>query len=275
MDMIGKVRRMKLRDQLTHSEIARRTGLSRNTVKKWLKADSTVEPKYRRRGTAKVLKPFEPTLVAALKADALRPREQRRTARALLLQLQAQGYRGSYSTLTEFIRDWKAESGKSTPRAFVPLSFEFGEAFQFDWSEEGIMVGGVYYRAQVAHLKLCASKAFWLVAYPSQGHEMLFDAHTRAFAALGGVPRRGIYDNMKTAVDMRCPTFSAFQPVALMLPFLADSVVRSSSARTWSGTGIPGWSGGGSGCRTRRCTGTYRSQPRRVSRSVRHAPARS
>ena len=74
---------------------------------------------------------------------------------------------------------------------------------------------------------------------------------------------------------MRCPTFSAFQPVALMLPFLADPVVRSSSAGTWSGTGIPGWSGGGSGCRTRRCTGTGRSQPRRASRSARHAPARS
>ncbi len=38
-------------------------------------------------------------------------------------------------------------------------------------------------------------------AYFSQSHEMLFDAHARAFAALGGVPRRGIYDNMKTAVD--------------------------------------------------------------------------
>lgn len=50
-------------------------------------------------------------------------------------------------------------------------------------------------------MKLCASRAFWLVAYPSQGHEMLFDAHTRSFAALGCVPRRGIYDNMKTAVD--------------------------------------------------------------------------
>jgi hypothetical protein len=49
--------------------------------------------------------------------------------------------------------------------------------------------------------KLCASRAFWLVAYPSQGHEMLFDAHTRGFTALGGIPRRGIYDNMKTAVD--------------------------------------------------------------------------
>ena len=63
------------------------------------------------------------------------------------------------------------------------------------------MVGGIYYRAQVAHMKLCASRAFWLVAYPSQGHEMLFDAHTRSFAALGGIARRGIYDNMKTAVD--------------------------------------------------------------------------
>ena len=35
-------------------------------------------------------------------------------------------------------------------------------------------MGGVYYRMQVSHMKLCASGAFWLVAYPSQGHEMLF-----------------------------------------------------------------------------------------------------
>ena len=83
----------------------------------------------------------------------------------------------------------------------MQLSFEQDEAFQFDWSAEGLVVGGVYRRMQVSHLKLCASRAFWLVAYPSQGHEMLFDAHTRSFAALGGVPRRGIYDNMKTAVD--------------------------------------------------------------------------
>jgi transposase len=38
-------------------------------------------------------------------------------------------------------------------------------------------------------------------AYLLQTHEMLFDAHNRAFEVLGGVPRRGIYDNMKTAVD--------------------------------------------------------------------------
>ena len=83
----------------------------------------------------------------------------------------------------------------------MPLKCELGEAYQFDWSEESLVIGGIYRKIQVSHLKLCASRAFWLVAYPSQGHEMLFDAHTRSFAALGGIPKRGIYDNMKTAVD--------------------------------------------------------------------------
>jgi hypothetical protein len=39
-------------------------------------------------------------------------------------------------------------------RAFVPLSFELGEAFQFDWSEEGLVVVGIYHRLQMAHMKL-------------------------------------------------------------------------------------------------------------------------
>jgi hypothetical protein len=83
----------------------------------------------------------------------------------------------------------------------VPLTFALGEAFQFDWSTEYAFIGGLRRKLDVAHTKLCASRAFWLTAYPTQSHEMLFDAHTRAFAAFGGVPRRGIYDNMKTAVD--------------------------------------------------------------------------
>jgi transposase len=117
-------------------------------------------------------------------------------------QFKAEGYTGGYTRLTDFIRDWRHAEGKTfSTNAFVPLTFGLGEAFQFDWSEEPLVVGGIYRRMQVSHLKLCASRAFWLVAYPSQGHEMLFDAHTRSFTALGGVPQRGIYDNMKTAVD--------------------------------------------------------------------------
>jgi transposase len=139
-------------------------------------------------------------LEQALKADALRSKKERRTARALFVQIKASGYQGSYSRVTDYVGAWRAGAGKGI-KAFVPMKFELGEAFQFDWSEEGLVVGGIYHRVQVSHLKLCASRAFWLVAYPSQGHEMLFDAHSRSFAALGGVARRGIYDNMKTAVD--------------------------------------------------------------------------
>ncbi len=202
MAMLGKIRRMFHRDKLSVSEIARRTSISRNTIKKWLRAPGAAEPKYERQSTGKIVAPFEAKLRKALETDSHRPKHERRTARKLWQEIRDTGFTGSYSRVTEFVRRWRREAGEpGNVRAFVPLQFALGEAFQFDWSEEGLVVGGIYRKMQVAHMKLCASRAFILVAYPSQGHEMLFDAHTRGFAALGGVPRRGIYDNMKTAVD--------------------------------------------------------------------------
>ena len=202
MEMFGKVKRMYARDKKSLREIARSTGLSRNTIRKWvLETKEGDEPEYRRKEAPGKLDAFHEALELALKADALRAKQYRRTAKALFGQIKKEGYTGGYSRVTDFIREWREHQGKA-PRAFVPLSFALGEAFQFDWSTEGLMVGGIYYnKLQLSHLKLCASRAFWLVAYPSQGHEMLFDAHTRSFEALGGVPGRGIYDNMKTAVD--------------------------------------------------------------------------
>jgi transposase len=195
MEMFGKIRRMYLRDKLSLHEITKRTGLSRNTIRKWLRnSKKAAVPTYRRKTEPCKLAAFYEALEQALKADALRAKQNRRTAKDLFAQVKADGYTGGYSQLTAFIRDWRGRASK-TPHAFVPLKFELGEAFQFDWSEEGLVVGGIYRRMQVSHLKLCASRAFWLVAYPSQGHEMLFDAHTRSFAALGGIPRRGIYEN--------------------------------------------------------------------------------
>jgi hypothetical protein len=84
---------------------------------------------------------------------------------------------------------------------YVPLVFAPGEAFQFDWSEDWVVIGGKSTKLQIAQFKLSHSRAFILRAYPLQTHEMLFDAHNHAFRVLGGTPERGIYDNMKTAVD--------------------------------------------------------------------------
>jgi len=202
MNQLGRVRRLYYRDGLSLSEIERRTGLTRKTVRSWLKAAEGTEPKYRRRPIQDTkVAPFAAQLTKALEIDARRPKRDRRTALKLFREIQNAGFEGDYSRVTEFVRHWRENGGQALVKAYVPLKFELGEAFQFDWSEERLVIGGVWRKILASHLKLCASRAFVVQAYPTQSHEMLFDAHTRSFIALGGIPRRGIYDNMKTAVD--------------------------------------------------------------------------
>ena len=101
---------------------------------------------------------------------------------------------------TPFAR-WSKERGQSTAAAYVPLSFAPGEAFQFDWSHEIVVLSGVTTIVKVAHVRLCHSRMLFVRAYPRETQEMVFDAHDRAFAFFRGACQRGIYDNMKTAVE--------------------------------------------------------------------------
>ncbi|MFM8532125.1 MAG: IS21 family transposase, partial [Acidimicrobiia bacterium] len=133
MSMIGKIRRMYFRQRKTVREIARATSLSRNTVRKYLRMAQAQKPKYERSAKATKLTPFHETIVTALKADARRPKRERRTALALFEQIKADGYDGCYSRLTDFIRAWRVNHAQAASAAVVPLSFELGEAFQFDW----------------------------------------------------------------------------------------------------------------------------------------------
>src|SRR5690606_12587607 len=102
MAMYAKVRRMRLREGLSISEIARRTSLSRNTIKGWLRGPTRTEMQYRRAPGPTTITPYADTLRRALEADAHRPRRERRTARKLYAQLHAEGFPGSYSRVTAF-----------------------------------------------------------------------------------------------------------------------------------------------------------------------------
>jgi len=202
--LLSVIRRWHHREGMPIREIARRTGLSRNTVRKYL-ASGVVEPRYPQRSNLSKLDDYEQTLSSWLHRETRRHRKQRRSIKQLYHDLVPLGYTGSYDRVAAFARRWReAEqearrtAGKNT---FVPLSFAPGEAFQFDWSEDWAMIGGVRTKLQVAHLRLCYSRAFIQRAYLLQSHEMLFDAHYHGLRVLGGVPERGIYDNMKTAVD--------------------------------------------------------------------------
>lgn len=204
MELLSVIRRWALRDLLSIREISRRTGLSRNTIRKYLRSD-IVEPKFKVPERSSKLDAFADRLAHWLKIEANKPRKQKRTFKQLHADLITLGYEGSYGRVAAFARMWKAErqreqqtTGRGT---FVPLVFQPGEAFQFDWSEDWAVISGERIKLQVAHFKLSHSRAFFLRAYLLQTHEMLFDAHYHAFRVLGGVPGRGIYDNMRTAVD--------------------------------------------------------------------------
>ena len=201
--LLSVIRRWHRRDGVSIREIARRTKLSRNTIRKYL-ANGTLEPAYPARINASKLDAYAQVLSSWLKRESTRSRKQRRNLRQLYGDLIQLGYRGSYDRVAAFGRAWRRrqqETAKVSRGTFVPLIFAPGEAFQFDWSEDWAMLGGERVKLAVAQFKLCHSRAFMLRAYLLQTHEMLFDAHNHCLASLGGVPRRGIYDNMKTAVD--------------------------------------------------------------------------
>ena len=103
--------------------------------------------------------------------------------------------------MQRYVRHWKGKAPAPACDAYVPLSFPPGETCQFDWSHEQVELGGVVQTIKLAHFRLTHSRQLFLAAYPRETQEMVFDAHNRAFAFLGGVPERMVYDNPKTIVQ--------------------------------------------------------------------------
>ena len=145
MELLSVIRRWALRDRLSIREIARRTGLSRNTIRKYLRGD-VVEPAFKLPERASKLDAFAAKLATWLKLESGRPRKQRRTVKQLHADLVALGFEGSYGRVAAFARSWKEHRQQEQQTAgrgtFVPLVFQPGEAFQFDWSEDWAVIGG-------------------------------------------------------------------------------------------------------------------------------------
>ena len=95
----------------------------------------------------------------------------------------------------------KGRAARLWSKAYVPLEYDPGDAFQFDWSYEQVELAGVQTQVKIAQFRLCHSRKPFCVAYPRETLEMVLDAHIRAFEFFGGVCCRGIYDNLKTVVS--------------------------------------------------------------------------
>jgi transposase len=201
VDTIARLRREFYARGRTIKEIVRDLHISRNTVRKILRSGETQFTYEREIQPLPKIGPWKDRLDRLLSANADKSPRERLTLIRVYEELHALGYVGGYDAVRRYARTWSKEQGAVTAEAFVPLSFAPGEAYQFDWSHEIILIAGVTSTVKVAHIRLCHSRMFFVRAYPRETQEMVFDAHDRAFAFFKGACARGVYDNMKTAVE--------------------------------------------------------------------------
>src|SRR6202167_1237574 len=88
MELLSVIRRWHYRDHFSIREIPRRTGLSRNTVRKYLRSD-TVEPKFNIPDPPSKLDPYADKLSQMLRQEAGKTRKQKRTTKQLHADLAA------------------------------------------------------------------------------------------------------------------------------------------------------------------------------------------
>jgi transposase len=201
VETVAKIRRAYFVQKKPIKAICRELGLSRKVVRKVIRSGAT-EFHYSRETWAKPkIGPWRADLDELLLANETKAPRERLTLVRIFEELRSRGYDGGYDSIRRYAKAWHQERGSMVAPAFVPLSFAPGEAYQFDWSHEIVVMNGVTTTVKVAHVRLCHSRMLFARAYPRESQEMVFDAHDRAFAFFKGACTRGIYDNMKTAVD--------------------------------------------------------------------------
>src|ERR1700757_2559183 len=201
VETVARIRREHFIKGKTIRQIARDLRVSRNTVRKVLRSGETcfeyerdIQPRPR-------LGRWTEELDALLTGNAAKPGREQLTLICIFEELRGRGYEGGYDAVRRYARRWCTRHGQATATAYVPLSFVPGEAYQFDWSHEIVILNGVTVTVKVAHVRLCHSRMMFVRAYPRESQEMVFDAHNRAFAFFGGASTRGISDTMKPGVE--------------------------------------------------------------------------
>ena len=200
VDTIARIRREFFVRGKTIKEIVRELHVSRNTVRKVLRSGATEFTYQREVQPLPKLGRWKAELDRLLAANEAKPARERLTLIRVFEALRALGYEGGYDAVRRYARTRRRET-KTSIAAYIPLTFAPGEAYQFDWSHEVVLINGTTVIVKVAHVRLCHSRMLFVRAYPRETQEMVFDAHDRAFAFFKGACTRGIYDNMKTAVE--------------------------------------------------------------------------
>jgi hypothetical protein len=154
VETIAKIRRAYFVQKRSIKAICRELGVSRKVVRKVLRSDAT-EFKYERGSQpAPKIGPWRHQLDALLLANDSKVARERLTLIRVFEELRALGYDGSYDAVRRYTKAWQKDRGAVTSEAYVPQTFAPGEAYQFDWSHEIVLINGTTVTVKVAHVRL-------------------------------------------------------------------------------------------------------------------------
>jgi len=180
VETIAKIRRAFFVQGKAIKAICRDLGVSRKVVRKVIRSGAT-EFRYQREDQPlPKIDRWRDILDELLLANEAKASRERLTLIRIFEELRGRGYDGSYDAVRRYAKRWAKDRGHATATAYVPLSFAPGEAYQFDWSHEIVVLNGVTATVKVAHVRLCHSRMLFVRAYPRETQEMVFDAHDRA-----------------------------------------------------------------------------------------------
>jgi transposase len=197
MEEVYWVRRRHEVDGISIRQIAREMGIDRNTVRRYLRGAPAGVGKPRGVPGSPVRDAVEARAIELLE-DSKRwtAGKQQLTAARLYTMLGAEGHDVGYTVVKDIVREWK----RKRKEVFVPLVYKPGDLAEVDFFEVLVDVGGERRKAHMFVMRLMHSGRDFAWLYPRQDQTCFLDGHVRAFAHLGAVPHRLVYDNLKAAV---------------------------------------------------------------------------
>ena len=196
MDQVHVIRHAVLKQGRSRRSVALELGVSRNTVRKYLEES---EPRFsapvgRRQPVLERVKARLDELLAEWSARTTA--KQRITGSRLHGQLRMEGFDVGITLVRQYFREWRRQRQET----FVPLVHRPGDSAQVDFFEVTVEVNGERRKALMFAMRLMYSGRDYVWLYERCDQLSFLDAHVRAFAHVGGVPRRCVYDNLSAAV---------------------------------------------------------------------------
>jgi hypothetical protein len=168
VETIAKIRRAYFQDGKPIKQICRELRVSRKTVRKVIRSGATEFVYERSVQPLPKIGPWQDKLDVMLAENAGRPKRERLTHIRIFEELRSLGYDGGYDAVRRYAAGWSTAESEASAEAHVPLSFDSGEAYQFDWSHEVVLIDGVTTTVKVAHVRLCHSRMPFIRAYPRE-----------------------------------------------------------------------------------------------------------